>query len=73
MPWRRPDREDHVRTYAGAEAATRAGRGVGDGYRVVAEDVDAGAVKGKYGLRAGGNAQLAALAMILRDDDRPPR
>jgi hypothetical protein len=40
---------------------------------VVPEDVDACAINGKYGLGAGRDAQLAALAMLLGDDDGSPR
>ena len=68
-----PDREDGVGADLRAEGAAGAGRGDGQPDRVVAEDVDAAPVQGEDALGTCGDAQLAALAVVLGDDERSPR
>jgi hypothetical protein len=73
LPRRGPDREDGIRADARAEGAARTARGVCQLDRVVAECVDPAPIEGEDGLGASGDTELAALAVILGDDERRPR
>ena len=70
---RSPNREDGIRADARAEGAARTARGVCQLDGVVAKGVDPAPIEGEDGLGARGDAELAALAVILGDDERRPR